>query len=69
MKTRTEFQGELDHLQAEYIQKMHEVVKEARHQNVSSDDVAGRLKELQAEYVDKYQRLAFNAYKHSDLRV
>ena len=60
MKTHAEFQGELDQLQAEYIQKMHEVVKEARRQNMGTDDVAGRLKELRVEYVEKYQRLAFN---------
>lgn len=69
MKTSEEFSAEYDQLQAEFIQKMHEVVKDARSQNVSTDEVAGRLKELHAEYIDKYQRLAFNTYKRSDLKL
>nr|DAG68207.1 MAG TPA: hypothetical protein [Caudoviricetes sp.] len=63
-----EFDAGCDQLRIEYIEKMRDAVRQAREQNVSTEEVASRLNELLGEYADKYQRLAFNTHKCQHLK-
>lgn len=42
---------------------------ECREQGVSTEEYMARMDALKAEFDDKYQRLALDTYKHSDLRL
>lgn len=69
MKTFEEFDAEYDQLRAEYIEKMRDVLRQAREQNASTGEVVSRLSQLRDEYADNYQRLALNTYKRSHLKL
>lgn len=69
MKTREEFKQAHVKLCVEYIRKMHNLIIECREQGVSTEEYMARLDVLKAEFDDKYQRLALNTYKHSDLKL
>lgn len=69
MKTRLEFRMEHDKLCVEYIRRMHNIIKECCEQGVSTEEYTARMNALKAEFDDKYQLLALNTYKHSDLRL
>lgn len=69
MKTFEEFEAEYDQLRVEYIEKMRDVLRQAREQNVGTGEVVSRLNELSAEYADKYQRLALSTYKRQHLNL
>lgn len=68
MKTFEWFKVEYDKLCIEYIRKMHSLLMECREQGVSTEEYMARLDALKAEFDDKYQCLALNTYKHSELR-
>lgn len=69
MKTFEEFEAGYDQLRLEYIEKMRDVVRQAREQNVGTEEVLSRLNELHEEYADKYQRLALSTYKRQHLNL
>ena len=69
MKTPLEFRVERDKLCIEYIRKMHNLIMECREQGVSTEEYMARMDALKAEFDDKYQLLALNTYKHSELRL
>lgn len=69
MKTFEELRVEHDKLCIEYIRKMHNLIKECRQQSVSTEEYMARMDALKAEFYDKYQLLALNTYKHSELRL
>lgn len=69
MKTFEEFESGYDQLRVEYIEKMRDVLRQAREQNVGTGEVVSRLNELHGEYEDKYQRLALSTYKRQHLNL
>lgn len=69
MKAFEEFYAGCDQLRAECIKKMHDALRQAREQNVSTGEVVSRLNELREEYADKYQRLALSTYKRWHLNL
>lgn len=69
MKTFEEFRVERDKLCIEYIRKMHNLFMECREQGVSTEEYTARIDALKAEFDDKYQLLALNTYKHSELKL